>query len=1299
MFDFLRIKTRKNRGVTEIYPGFRICNSKDLMIRGGDFYAIWVEEKQVWSTDEMDAIRIIDEELDHYEKEHHDNFDSGVRVLYIAEASTGMIDQWHKYCQRQMRDSYHVLDEKLIFLNDKPKKEDYSSQHLDYALKEGEHESYDKLMSVLYSPEEKAKIEWAIGSIVHGDSRNIQKFMVLYGAAGTGKSTVLRIIQMLFAGYYSVFDAKALGSSSNSFALEAFRGNPLVAIQHDGDLSRIEDNTRLNSLVSHEAMIVNEKFKSTYSNAFHCFLFMGTNKPVKITDAKSGLIRRLIDVTPTGNKVAYSEYCRLMRNIEFELGAIAYYCRDVYMSDPERYDNYIPATMLGASNDFYNFVIDAYPVFKREDGTTLKAAWEMYKTYCDDANVSYPYSQRAFKEELKNYFRNFEERFSLDDGTRVRSYYSGFRYEKFEQSSHKESSSEQNDIPAKSWLDLDIQGSLFDDIYADCPAQYSNAEGHPVQKWDNVTTKLRDLDTTKEHYVLTPKELITVDFDLKDENGNKNLEKNLEAAAKWPPTYAELSKSGFGVHLEYIYTGGDPGRIKRIYDKDIEIKVAVGKSSLRRRLTKCNTLPIAEINSGLPLKEEDYKMISFDGVKNEQDLRRRIEKNLNRGYHANTKPSVDYICFLLNDTYKRGMHYDVTDMRNRVLIFAAESTNHAAECIKMVNKAPFKSEDASEWVDNDKSPIVFFDCEVFPNLLVVCWKLAGANKPVNSLINPTQEEIEGLLKFRLIGFNCRKYDNHILYARLIGYTCEQLYKLSRNIIINKSKNSMFGEAYNISYTDVYDFCAKKQSLKKWEIQLGIHHQELGVPWDEPVAEELWSKVAEYCCNDVVATEAAFNANQADFTARKILADLAGMSVNDTTNTLTARIIFGKDRKPQSQFNYRNLAEKPLIGFTCEDAIEYAFGKRVKPAGMPYFPGYSFEHGVSTYRGETIGEGGKVFARPGMWTKVNDQDVSSMHPNSIKQENLFGDTYTKNFVDLVDIRIHIKHQEFDIVRGMMGGKLEKYLTDEASAKALSGALKIAINSVYGLTAAKFDNQFRDIRNIDNIVAKRGALFMTDLKYALETYFKDEPVIHIKTDSIKIANASPEVVTFVQRFGEAYGYSFETEAVFDRICLVNDAVFVAKIDGGEWTATGEQFKVPYVFKTLFSKEPVTFEDMCEVKSVSTAMYLDMNENLAEDEHNYIFVGKVGEFCPIAPGHGGGTLLRLKSEKQQKTGGLYSAVEGTKGYKWLESEAVRILGKENDIDRSYYDKLVDAAVNDISQFGDFEWFTDDVCEQVVA
>ena len=404
MLDFVKISTRtKKNGAVEVYPKFIVNNkSQDLMIRGGDFYAIWVEERGLWSTDEGDVIQLIDNELDNYATEHKDTLGDNYHILYMWDSESGVIDSWHKYCQKQMRDSFHMLDEKLIFSNTKIKKKDYASKRLSYPLEKGSIEAYDKLISTLYSEEERHKIEWAIGSVVSGDSKKIQKFMVLYGAAGTGKSTILNIIQQLFEGYYSVFDAKALGSSSNSFALEAFKTNPLVAIQHDGDLSRIEDNTRLNSLVSHEMMTVNEKFKSTYANRFKCFLFMGTNKPVKITDGKSGLIRRLIDVSPSGNKLSPKEYKAVTKKIEFELGAIASHCLEVYLEDPGYYDNYIPIAMMGASNDFYNFVVDSYHIFKSEDGVTLKAAWEMYKAYCEDAKVPYPLTKMYFKEELKN---------------------------------------------------------------------------------------------------------------------------------------------------------------------------------------------------------------------------------------------------------------------------------------------------------------------------------------------------------------------------------------------------------------------------------------------------------------------------------------------------------------------------------------------------------------------------------------------------------------------------------------------------------------------------------------------------------------------------------------------------------------------------------------------------------------------------------------------------------------------------------------------------------------------------------
>lgn len=887
--DFFSVQKREGkldgRPVKVIFPEFRNRRSKEFMIRGKSFYAIWDEKLGMWSRDERAVIDVVDDALRGYENGLKSyNIDTYVESMATFKGVGN--NSWLTYLSwlRNMPDNYRPLDQKVTYLSQQTTLKDYASKRLPYDLEDGEPEAYNELMSTLYDPKERRKLEWAIGAILNGDGKYIQKMFVLYGPPGSGKSTFLHIVEQLLVGYWTIFDAKSLTSNSSNFSTHFFKDNPLVAIQHDGQLSKIEDNSLLNSIVSHEDIVVNEKFKAQYVDRANCLLFLGTNSPVKISDSKSGLIRRLIDVSPSGRKVDPQLYFDLMDRIPFELGKIANHCIKVYRHFGKRYyDTYRPLSMMYATDVFFNFVVDNRVIFENDDPIEIERAYAMYKDYCEKTNASFISQRYKFREEFENYYDRYDKTLKQ---------FFGFKAWLLDET---ELDGEKEDANDSRWIILDQKESIFDKEQSNALAQYANKDEVPFEAWEKVSRVLREIDTTKLHYVKVPENHIVIDFDLKNKKGEKDARLNLEAANKWPPTYAEYSKGGSGIHLHYIYDG-DVTKLSRIYSDGIEVKVFTGGSSLRRKLTLCNNLPIAHISTGLPLKE-DKKVISDTALKDEQHLRNLIKKNLRKEIHAYTKPSIDYIYKLLEDAYKSGMHYDVRDMRQKVLTFAMGSSHQKDACIKIVNQMKFCSEESSDSneIGYKDDRLVFVDCEVFSNLFLVCWKFRGAPDCV-VMFNPTPKEIGELMKYKLVGFNAKKYDAHVMYACYVGYTPEQIYKLSQKII--KDHTGFFREAYNMFYLDIYDYSVKKQSLKKWEIEMDIHHQELGFDWDAPAPEDKWTLIADYCKNDVNATEALFEYIQTDFVAREMLSDICEKPRNTSTNQLTTQIIFQGNRTPK-----------------------------------------------------------------------------------------------------------------------------------------------------------------------------------------------------------------------------------------------------------------------------------------------------------------------------------------------------------------------------------------------------------------
>ena len=673
---------------------------------------------------------------------------------------------------------------------------------------------------------------------------------------------------------------------------------------------------------------------------------------------------------------------------------------------------------------------------------------------------------------------------------------------------------------------------------------------------------------------------------------------------------------------------------------------------------------MATLAFGLPEKEKKETNKMYEDVKDivytEKTLRSFIFRELGmiegkNPTHEHTAPTISWISENIWKAHDAGVKYDIHDLKHDIFMRALKSNNQKQNCLKIFSKIPWstlRDDDGKtemELTSNTKiipkEELVFFDIEVYPNLFIVVWKKWHDDEYVR-WINPTPEQIEYLCSFPLVGFNNRRYDNHILYARLLGGDNLDLFKQSGRIINEKNaKTGMYAAAYELSYADIYEYSQKKQSLKKWEVELGINHVEMQIPWDQPVPEHLWDAVVDYCVNDVMATEAVFDHTYLDYRAREILATIAQGSMNATNNQLTAKFIFGDDPRPQEKFNYVDLSTT--------------------------FPGYKFEWGKSTYRGVETGEGGYVYAKPGVYKNVGLMDVESMHPNSLVNMNYFG-PYTQRYADLLKVRVLLKHGKIDEVKKMFNGALAPFLDDDGDIGPLVSALKIVINSVYGMTSASFDNKFKHPKNIDNIVAKRGALFMVDLRFYLEDLGYN--VVHIKTDSVKVADITDECVQLIHEFGARpeYNYKFDYEDKYSRLALINNAVYICQSNmkkPGKWSATGAEFRDPYIFKRVWTKEELTAKDFFLTKQSKGHIYLGTE-----------FVGKVGS---IYASKSGEEALWTTDEEN------FKYLTGTKGYRFKQSEDFVFT----DIDMDYYDAAAIKGLKKIMKVGDINLIVDDM------
>ena len=133
------------------------------------------------------------------------------------------------------------------------------------------------------------------------------------------------------------------------------------------------------------------------------------------------------------------------------------------------------------------------------------------------------------------------------------------------------------------------------------------------------------------HYVKIPQKIITIDFDIKGEDGNKSFEKNLEAATKWSKTYAELNKSGSGSHLHLDMSAE---KLAAAFDKLASDLYTIASDIVER--WSQSLISLSDLSNDISLRTPDVIKKELKHAKNPMEIK-RLNKELTAYYKDHKK--------------------------------------------------------------------------------------------------------------------------------------------------------------------------------------------------------------------------------------------------------------------------------------------------------------------------------------------------------------------------------------------------------------------------------------------------------------------------------------------------------------------------------------------------------------------------------------------------------------------------------------------------------------------------------------
>lgn len=391
--------------------------------------------------------------------------------------------------------------------------------------------------------------------------------------------------------------------------------------------------------------------------------------------------------------------------------------------------------------------------------------------------------------------------------------------------------------------------------------------------------------------------------------------------------------------------------------------------------------------------------------------------------------------------------------------------------------------------------LLFYDIEVFAHDAFVVFKDIDGKlvRCFKNKFHGIWDVIEGKT---LVGFNNYWYDDKILSEMLRGFTPEQLKKTNDKIINEDYKGFIDSRLRTL---DVFQqISVSRSGLKKIEGNMGKMILESSVSFDidRPLSDSEYQEVFEYCCYDVDMVIEIWKLRKKSYFEPKLtLLKRYGnpRAAKWNTTTISANMLINK---PLPKWSGHRVPEDmmELVPPDVKDmwnSINAIGGEPSKKSITVNEFGNSIQFGFGGLHG--VPKNKKRFEN------VILSDVGSMYPSIIHNLNVLGGA-TSLYESIRVERLEVKHKD----------------------KTLSDALKLILNSVYGL----LKNQYSTLYNprASATVCIYGQIILYELCRRLSQTCE---ISNINTDGVAYTSDNEEYLAICKEWEEEFQFGLEHE----------------------------------------------------------------------------------------------------------------------------------------------------------------------------